>query len=70
MPQISIMSKNLLIIRIIILLENINNRKNIKNFKDFKPHGIFNLAAETHVDRSIDGPRSFFIQIPWEFLIY
>ena len=25
----------------------------------FKPAGIFNLAAETHVDRSIDGPASF-----------
>ena len=41
--------------------ENINNQKKIlKIFKDFKPHGIFNLAAETHVDRSIDGPREFF----------
>ena len=25
----------------------------------YKPVGIFNLAAETHVDRSIDGPKSF-----------
>ncbi len=41
--------------------ENINNQKKIlKIFEDFKPHGIFNLAAETHVDRSIDGPREFF----------
>ena len=24
-----------------------------------RPHIIFNLAAETHVDRSIDGPRTF-----------
>jgi len=41
--------------------ENINNQKKIlKIFKNFKPHGIFNLAAETHVDRSIDGPREFF----------
>ena len=24
-----------------------------------KPNGIFNLAAETHVDRSIDDPRDF-----------
>jgi dTDP-glucose 4,6-dehydratase len=34
-----------------------------KNFKDvlfkYKPHGVFNLAAETHVDRSIDNPDSF-----------
>ncbi len=25
----------------------------------FKPNCIFNLAAETHVDRSIDGPKNF-----------
>ena len=25
----------------------------------YKPNGIFNLAAETHVDRSIDNPRNF-----------
>ena len=25
----------------------------------YKPSGIFNLAAETHVDRSIDNPESF-----------
>ena len=34
-----------------------------KKFKNilfrFKPSGIFNLAAETHVDRSIDNPDSF-----------
>jgi dTDP-glucose 4,6-dehydratase len=34
--------------------------KNLKNiFFKYKPHGIFNLAAETHVDRSIDNPDSF-----------
>ena len=39
---------------------DINNRKKIlKIFKSFKPSVIFNLAAETHVDRSIDGPDSF-----------
>ena len=27
--------------------------------KKYKPIGIFNLAAETHVDRSIDGPENF-----------
>ena len=38
---------------------DINNR-NIKNILySFKPDGIFNLAAETHVDRSIDNPDSF-----------
>lgn len=39
---------------------DINNRKKILNiFKSYKPSAIFNLAAETHVDRSIDGPDSF-----------
>jgi dTDP-glucose 4,6-dehydratase len=34
--------------------------KKLKNiFLKFKPIGIFNLAAETHVDRSIDNPDSF-----------
>lgn len=28
-------------------------------FRDRRPRGILNLAAETHVDRSIDGPRAF-----------
>ena len=31
----------------------------IKVFKKFKPHGIFNLAADTHVDRSIDSSYNF-----------
>ena len=30
-----------------------------KVFTNFKPVGIFNLAAETHVDRSIDNPDNF-----------
>ena len=39
---------------------DINNRKKILNIlRSFKPSTIFNLAAETHVDRSIDGPESF-----------
>ena len=34
---------------------DINNKKKIlKILKDYNPHGIFNLAADTHVDRSID----------------
>ncbi len=38
---------------------DINNKK-IKNIlSKYKPSGIFNLAAETHVDRSIDNPGSF-----------
>ena len=39
---------------------NINDKKKLINiFKKFKPHAIFNLAAETHVDRSIDSPKPF-----------
>ena len=39
---------------------NINNKnKLIKTFTKYKPIGIFNLAAETHVDRSIDSPVNF-----------
>jgi|TARA_Y100000768_G_scaffold119195_1_gene88063 dTDP-glucose 4,6-dehydratase len=54
---------------------NVKEFKNSKNYKfikldiknkkfknilfKFKPRGIFNLAAETHVDRSIDNPDSF-----------
>ena len=30
-----------------------------KAFADFKPDTIFHLAAESHVDRSIDGPGEF-----------
>ena len=39
---------------------DLNNRSKLSKiiFKN-KPVGIFNLAAETHVDRSIDGPDSF-----------
>ena len=36
------------------------NNKRLKNiFFKYKPIGIFNLAAETHVDRSIDDPHNF-----------
>ena len=39
---------------------DINNRKKISNLLNrFKPEGIFNVAAETHVDRSIDNPKKF-----------
>jgi dTDP-glucose 4,6-dehydratase len=39
---------------------DINNKKKISQIlKKFKPNAIFNLAAETHVDRSIDQPESF-----------
>ena len=39
---------------------DIQNKKKITQIlKKYKPVGIFNLAAETHVDRSIDGPKNF-----------
>tara|TARA_A100001011_G_scaffold76013_1_gene78145 strand:- start:1027 stop:2046 length:1020 start_codon:yes stop_codon:yes gene_type:complete len=39
---------------------DICNRNNfIKIIKKHKPKVIFNLAAETHVDRSIDNPKNF-----------
>ena len=39
---------------------NICDKKKIFSiFEKHKPNGIFNLAAETHVDRSIDGPEEF-----------
>ena len=54
---------------------NVKEYKNLKNYKfikcnlkdnklkkillQHKPVGVFNLAAETHVDRSIDSPESF-----------
>ena len=36
-----------------------NKNKLLKIIKKYKPSVIFNLAAETHVDRSIDGPKNF-----------
>ena len=39
---------------------DINNRIKIRKIlKKYRPLGIFNLAAETHVDRSIDNPGDF-----------
>ena len=38
---------------------NIGNKKFYKILKKYKPSCIFNLAAETHVDRSIDNPANF-----------
>ena len=39
---------------------DLNDKINLSKiiFK-YKPNGIFNLAAETHVDRSIDNPKNF-----------
>tara|TARA_B110000483_G_scaffold43190_1_gene53880 strand:- start:766 stop:1785 length:1020 start_codon:yes stop_codon:yes gene_type:complete len=38
---------------------DLNNKKIINILLKYKPICIFNLAAETHVDRSIDGPKNF-----------
>ena len=39
---------------------DINNKNKIfKILNKYKPIGVFNLAAETHVDRSIDDPKNF-----------
>ena len=39
---------------------DINNKKKlVEIIKRYNPKAIFNLAAETHVDRSIDGPKNF-----------
>ena len=38
---------------------DINSKKILKILLTFKPIAIFNLAAETHVDRSIDSPKEF-----------
>ena len=43
----------------LIKVDIIDKKKIIKIIKKFKPKAIFNLAAETHVDRSIDGPDNF-----------
>jgi dTDP-glucose 4,6-dehydratase len=43
----------------LIKADIINKNKIIKIIKKYKPKVIFNLAAETHVDRSIDGPKNF-----------
>ena len=36
-----------------------NRPKILKILNKYKPKFIYNLAAETHVDRSIDGPKNF-----------
>lgn len=40
--------------------QDINNKSVIKNIlAKYNPSTIFNLAAESHVDKSIDGPKKF-----------
>ena len=43
----------------LVKIDIINKKKLILIIKKYKPKVIFNLAAETHVDRSIDGPKNF-----------
>ena len=44
----------------IFVKSDINNKKIIiKTLKKYKPSIVYNLAAETHVDRSIDDPEPF-----------
>ena len=43
----------------LIKVDIVNKKEIIKIIKKYKPSVIFNLAAETHVDRSIDGPDNF-----------
>jgi len=43
----------------LIKIDIINQKKITKIIKKYKPKAIFNLAAETHVDRSIDNPKKF-----------
>jgi len=44
----------------VFIKTDINNKYAIfRAIKKYKPAIIFNLAAETHVDRSIDGPKPF-----------
>ena len=38
---------------------DINNKKFLRILFKYKPSCVFNLAAETHVDRSIDNPNNF-----------
>ena len=38
---------------------DINSKKIFKVLSTYKPVAIFNLAAETHVDRSIESPKDF-----------
>ena len=38
---------------------DISNKKILNILNKYKPSCIFNLAAETHVDRSIDSPKNF-----------
>ena len=50
---------------------NIGNKKKInKILNKYKPIGVFNLAAETHVDKSIDNPMPFIKSNILNFFIF
>ena len=55
LSEISINNKNYKFFKLDLIKKN----KLSKIIKKYKPNCIFNLAAETHVDRSIDNPESF-----------
>ena len=43
----------------LLKVDIVNKKIIIEIIKKYKPLAIFNLAAETHVDRSIDSPDNF-----------
>ena len=46
--------------RVTLIVDDIANASAVSDlFRRHQPIGVFNLAAETHVDRSIDGPAAF-----------
>ncbi len=46
--------------RVTLIVEDIASPSAVADvFRTHQPIGVFNLAAETHVDRSIDGPGAF-----------
>jgi len=46
--------------RVTLIVDDIGNPSAVSDvFRAHQPIGVFNLAAETHVDRSIDGPAAF-----------
>jgi len=52
--------KNIKTNKYIFVKTDINNKYIVsKILKKYKPSIVYNLAAETHVDRSIDGPKPF-----------
>ena len=42
-----------------VLADICDKRRMVEAFASFKPDAVIHLAAESHVDRSVDGPREF-----------